>query len=236
MRKKTVTILIVISTVINIFAAAFIFLDLQVMQAPDTTISMEIVEINSKEAVIKSKIDIDNPNGFEIIVRDLIISMTTPEGDEISSLRIDGKYIPANNNKTFVGMSVVNYSGYSPEKLVSKVSGVVGMKVGFIEKTLPISVKIVSDMEEIFSNIVPPSMSVQTSFDEITQKNVNITVEVESHNPNSFDIVVEDIVIDMKNDIGVSVGNLSIPKIAFMCHRLRPPFLPKPTSINMRVK
>jgi LEA14-like dessication related protein len=71
MRKKTVTILIVISTVINIFAAAFIFLDLQVMQAPDTTISMEIVEINSKEAVIKSKIDIDNPNGFEIIVREI---------------------------------------------------------------------------------------------------------------------------------------------------------------------
>ena len=214
MRKKTVTILIVISTVINIFAAAFIFLDLQVMQAPDTAISMEIVEINSKEAVIESKIDIDNPNSFEIIVRDLVISLTTPKGDEISSLRIEGKKIPANNNKTFVGTSVVNYGGYSPEKLVSKVSGVVGMKVGFIEKTLPISVEIVSDMEEMFSNIAPPSMNIQTSFDEITQKNVNITVEIESHNPNAFDIVVEDIFIDMKNDTGVSVGNLPIPKIA----------------------
>jgi len=213
MRKKTATILIVISTIINIFAAAFIFLDLQAMQAPDTTVSMEILEINSEEAIIQTRIDISNPNSFEIIVKNLAISLHAPNGDTISILKVGGKNIPANKHKTIIGKSVVNYNGYSPEKLISKVSGVVGMKIGFIEKTLPISVKVISDLENLISNVASPTMSVKIGFGEITQKNVNLTVEVETYNPNTFNIAIEDIFINLVNDTGVRVGSLTMPKV-----------------------
>ena len=213
MQKKTATILVVISAIINIFAAAFLFLDLQTMQAPDTTVTMEIVELNSKEAKIQTTIDISNPNSFEIIVRDLKIGTFAPNGDKISSLKIDGKNIPANKQKTFIETSLVNYDGHSPEKLVTKVSGVVGMRTGIIEKTLPMSVKIVSDIEKVFNTIVPPEILIRARFGEFNQKDVNISVEIEIDNPNTFEIKIKDIVIDIKNETSGIVGKLTLPEI-----------------------
>jgi len=213
MRKKTVTILIVISTIINIFAAAFLFLNIQVMQPPNITITMELKEFNSEEATLQIKMEISNPNSFEIITRDLEIITLSQNKEKISSLKIVGGSIPANKNKIFIGTSIINFKGCSPEELVTKVSGVVGAKIGFIEKTLPISATIITDLKEVLSNIVLPIMYVKTSFGEITQKNVNITFEVETYNPNNFDLIVKDIVVDMKNEIGGKVGNLILPDL-----------------------
>ena len=209
--RKIIVILIGISAIANIFAGVFIYLDLQVIKAPDTTIRMEILEINSNNATVQSTLDISNPNSFDIIVKDLIISMTTPSSEVISRLRIDGENIPANSNKTFIENSIINYQGFSPEKIITEISGVVGFKTFFIEKTLPISLKVISDMEEIFSNIFPPTMSIITSFGKISQDNVSINVEVQTFNPNNFDIKIEDMYFDIKNDKGEDVGILSLP-------------------------
>ena len=54
MNRKTINILVATSMFINIFAAAFLFLDIQAMQAPDTTITMEVLELGSEEAKIKT--------------------------------------------------------------------------------------------------------------------------------------------------------------------------------------
>jgi len=213
MQKKITTIIIVISSLINILAATFIFLDIQVMEAPDTTIRMEIFEINSKEAIIQTTLNIKNPNSFDIIVRDLEIFVTNPQGKHISSLKIDGKNIQPNENITIVEYSTVDYNGSGPDKLIAKVSSVVGMKVGFIEKTIPLSIKMISDVEDVINNIITPTMTIQTSISNITQKRSNINLEIDVNNPNTFDIKIEEIFVDLKNEKGEKVGNLTIPSL-----------------------
>ena len=101
MGKKIITILIAISIIINIFAVIFIYLNLQEMHAPDTTIKMSIVDINSEEATIETFMEVYNPNDFEIIMRNMKIVTTTEDGEIVSRTISEGGVIPPNKNKNF---------------------------------------------------------------------------------------------------------------------------------------
>lgn len=211
--KKIIAIILIFTTILNLFAASFLFLDLQKMQAPDTNININLVEISSKEAKIESKLEIFNPNDFELIVKDLFIQTKSPNGIIISTLKIEGKTIYGKENITFTKISTVNYSGCSPDRLITEVTGTVGMKLGIIEKTLPISLKIKSNMAEIISKVFPPVLTLETSFGEISQENISINIKINSFNPNTFDLNIDDISVEITNETDKSMGNITIPKI-----------------------
>ena len=95
------TLLLVVILIINIIVSAFIFLDIQVMEMPETTIKVDLIEINSEEIIIHHSIEIYNPNQFEIIADNFEVVANTIYGDEIARLKIDGGCIPSQTNLTF---------------------------------------------------------------------------------------------------------------------------------------
>lgn len=208
MRKKIITLTLVMVTIINIIAAAFIFFDIQMMQAPETTISIDIIEMSSEEAIVQTTIDIDNPNSFEIITKDFELITTTSSGDEVAHMKIKGDNIPPNKNKIFTETFVIDFNGNSPGLLNTKLTGTVGMKTGFIQKTIPLAINVVTYMEDVIKQIATPVINIEADFGEINQKNINITMLVEVYNPNTFDISIEDILIKMVTETGESVGEL----------------------------
>jgi LEA14-like dessication related protein len=212
MRKKIINLILVMITIINIIAATFIFFDIQILQAPETTISIDIIEINSDEAIIQTTIDIDNPNSFKIITKDLEIVIITPDGDQIAHMKIDGGHVPPNEKKTFTETFVIDFNDNSPGLLTTRLTGKLGMKTGFIQKTILLAINVVTSVEDVIKQLAPPIINIKTDFREMTQERINISGVIDVYNPNTFDISIENISLEIKTDTGKNVGNLVVDK------------------------
>jgi len=208
--KKNIKFYIEIIAIVFVLTLVTIFIVIQMVGAPETTIKMEILEINSKEIVVKSFIDIKNTNSFDMIVEKLSLLTTTKSGNEIGCLKIDGGRIPANKNKIFTKTYSYKFNGESPKELITLVKGNIGINVGFIEKKLPISVNIISVINDIVDNFNTPSANIDINFGEITQKNISILVNVDFQNPNTFDVKIDDIIIEILNEKEESVGEMRL--------------------------
>jgi LEA14-like dessication related protein len=210
MKKKLIAVFLSILTLINIIAAMLLFTDIQLLEMPETTIRVEITEINPNEAIIQAKIDMDNPNAFEIIAKNLEIITLTPNGSKVVSMLLEGGIIPSNGNKTFESHAYARFDNNSPKLLTSKLTGQIGIKVGFIQKTIPIAINVITSLEDVIKKLATPNIKMNFEFGELTQKGLNLTGTIEAYNPNSFDIIIGDISGTVTTDTGKNVGYLKI--------------------------
>jgi LEA14-like dessication related protein len=67
-------------SIIILLVSIIVFVNIQTIKAPDATITIEIIDVNSKEATVETIMDIYNPNDFDIISKNLKIITTTIEG------------------------------------------------------------------------------------------------------------------------------------------------------------
>jgi LEA14-like dessication related protein len=94
--------------------------------------------------------------------------------------------------------------------LTSKITGSIGISIGFIQKTIPIAINIITSVEEVIEKLAAPTISIQVDFGEFTRKGVNLTGTIEAYNPNKFDIIIGDISGEIETNTGKIVGNLKI--------------------------
>lgn len=210
MKKKIIVLIIAIVTIINVSSVAILYSDLVSLKAPEITVTVDITEINSNEAVVETIINIYNPNGFDVSVKDLKITTKTFDNKEIANMKIDGGYIPSQETKTYTKSFEINFNGNSPEKLKTTISGIIGMKSGFIEKTIPLAVSVISIVDEVLNKLAAPTANIHVNFGEISQKSINTTILIEAYNPNTFEFGLENVVIDFITDKGDKVGKLEI--------------------------
>jgi len=211
MRKKIFVILVVVITLINAVSALYIFINIQMLKTPNITFKMEIVEINSNEMIIHSTLDVDNPNNFEMITKNIALVTMTSDGTEVGNMYIEGGVIASNGNRTYNDTYCMNFKSHIPERLNTMISGAVGTRFCFLELTIPLSVNVVTVIDDIVENFVPPETNIQVDFDDITQRKINITITVEMFNSNSFDIEIDDLSFVIQNETGGIVGEITIP-------------------------
>ncbi len=101
---------------------------------------------------------------------------------------------------------VVDFDGYHPDVLTTKITGTIGAHLGIIQKTIPLNIIIVTAVEDIIRNIAPPIIHIQVDFDEITQEQINITGIVEAYNPNTFDLYMDNASINVETETGKNGG------------------------------
>jgi len=75
---------------------------------------------------------------------------------------------------------MIDFDGHHPDLLTTKITGIIGMYFGIIQKTIPLNVIIITDVEDIIRDMVPPIIHIQVDFDEITQEKINIKGIVEA--------------------------------------------------------
>lgn len=196
--------------IINLIVAALLFLDIRMFQAPETTISIDIIEINSEEAILQTTIDVNNRNTFGVITKNLEVVTTTPDGVGVSKVMIEGGEIPPNENRTFTATATIAFDGHSPKLLTTRLTGNIGVNIGFIQKTIPIAINIVSSVEDVIKELAPPVVHLEADFGEITQESINVTGVIDVYNPNTFDIFIEDITAFITTETGKKVGNLNV--------------------------
>ena len=209
-KKKLITSFVAILITINLIASAFLFFDIQLMEAPETTIKIDILEINAEEAILQTTIDVSNPNGFGLITENFEIAISTPDGKEVSHISLDGGSIPPQSSKTFTTDAVIAFDEVDPEILTTQVTGVVGVSIGFIQKTIPISINVLTSLEGALESFASPSLNIRAKFGGLTADGVNLSGTIEVYNPNKFDIYIDNISVTIETEKGENVGNMEI--------------------------
>lgn len=210
MRKKIIILLLAVVTIINIITAAFIFFDIQIMQTPEVVIEIEVVEVTSEEAILHTIIEINNPNDFEIVAKNLEIVTTTPNGYVVTRALIEGGTINSHEKKIFTKDVIISFDGHRPELLTTKITGEVGANLWFIKKTIPLNIGVITSIENLIDELATPNVDITVDFAELTTKGINITALMDVYNPNSFDIFVRDVSVDIVTGEGKKIGNVDV--------------------------
>jgi len=206
-----IAILIVVMLILNITASVFIFFDIRILEMPDTTIEVNIIEIDPEKAVIQYIIDVFNPSNLELFLEDFKVVANTKDGKEIARIDLEGGNIPSKEKRTYSGSDTIKFKGKQFAVLTSEISGIIGVKLlGIIKKTLPIKINLITSAEEIIDDIKSPIINIWGDFGEITTEKVTLAGEIEVYNPNSIEIYLEDISAEIKTEKGTNVGNLEI--------------------------
>ena len=205
------TLLVTVILFINIIASIFIFLDIQLMEMPETTIKVDLIEINTEEIIIHHSIEIYNPNQFEIIIDNFEVVANTIYGDEIAKLKIEGGNIPSQTNRTFESRDNIAFKGQGYDTLTSKITGTVGVIfLGLVKKTLPVAVNVITSVGDVIHDISAPIVNILGDFGEITQEGIDFNGIIEVFNPNPFEMYIEDLSAEIETETGESVGNLDV--------------------------
>jgi LEA14-like dessication related protein len=212
MKKTIIAIILALLFVINIVAGALIFFDIQVLTFPQTTIRVDVVEINSDEVIIHHELQLYNPNSFEMILKNFQIVATTTSGEEVANLTIDGGSIPGQSNRSFIANDSIVMKGNLSGLLTSKITGIVGINLfGIIKKTIPLELTVLTSLKEALKKISLPTITVRTEFGTITRHTVNLTTEIDISNPNPFDMFIKNFTLNITTETGSNVGHFIIP-------------------------
>jgi LEA14-like dessication related protein len=210
MRKKIYCLIVILIIFIYIILTAILFFSVQTIIAPEVIIKVEISELNTEEAILLTSIQVENLNGFDIILRNLKIESTTIDGYKVASISIKGGKIAANKNRTFNNQNVIAFNGHSPDVLKTKITGEVGANILFLQKTIDLKVGVITSLDEVLNNIEIPSASIFVEFDELIEGGIKLSALINITNPNSFDLIFDDISADFITDSGEVVGNIDL--------------------------
>jgi LEA14-like dessication related protein len=209
--KKLIVIILVSATILNIAAGTFIFLDIQTMELPVTTLTLELTGLSADEALLRTTLQINNTNGFSLSIQNVSVITTTDNGDIIAQLFIAGGDIQSHENKTFSMTTAVRFNGTIPNTLTSRITGTLGVLFfGLVKKTLPLKFSLVTSLNKIVTQLALPHIHLDGNFSDITQEGVNFTSSVTIDNPYTFDFAIENLSVSVVTETGINVGNISL--------------------------
>jgi hypothetical protein len=210
MRKKIFIGIIGIITIIYIIIGSFLFLNIQFLETPEITLNVELFEIDSNEAILKTIIDVNNPNEFEIIMKNFKIITYTPNEYEVANVKIKGGVIGSNKNESFSKEILINFNGNSPELLTSKITGDIGANFLFITKTIPIKINIITNIKNLLNKISLPIVNLNIDNYKIIKDGIQIDATVDVENKNSFSFYLENNSANIESEKNEILGNLEI--------------------------
>jgi LEA14-like dessication related protein len=209
--KKIIVIILVSATILNIIAGSFIFLDIQIMNLPEATLKLELVNISADEAVLHTTLLVNNQNSFSIFLQNLTIITVTDNGEVINHLFIDGGEIYAHKNRTFTSTTPIRFNETIPNQLISRITGTISVIfLGLIKKAFPLKFTMITSLNDIITQFTLPEIHLAGNFSEISQEGVNFTGNIEITNPYSIDIAIENISLIVETEIGAQVGTIDI--------------------------
>ncbi len=208
--NKNITLISIILIIILIIFIGVFILNLQLLKSPEIIIKIEVSEVNSNEAIISIILNVNNPNSFDINIKNLKVVMLTPDGYKIAQVTIKGGKIPSYKNNNFNNDILVLFNGHSPELITTKITGEVSANILFFEKTLQLNMGVITSIEDFLNEISVPSLSVNVESVDLTKGGLNLTNSIEIFNPNTFDIYIDDIYVEIKSDTGKIIGNADL--------------------------
>lgn len=211
-KRKMITVLTIILLLVNIIVAIFIFADIQIIKAPKTEVYIDIVEVNSDEIILNAKLKMYNSNNFQIGIKNFLVTSMNYENEKLGELKIPGGTIPSYETSVFSGREkFVLKETENLTILKNKIAGKISVTfLGFITKTIPLEVIIITSVEKIFENLEIPDINVEAHLTDLSEKGIEFSAKVNVYNPTSLIYNVNNLFLDFTTNQGVNVGNISV--------------------------
>lgn len=214
MNQKLLTSILFVLIIINIIAMSIIFLDIQVITAPETTVSLNIIELNQDSLTLNTSLNLKNPNLIAMGVTDIQILIKTSNNTVIGTFMLPGGYIDGGSEQIFLAEETISLSANSINEfkvIVATISANIKVEfLGIIEKTIPLKVILNTALEEVFDSIAIPTIGLSASVDEVNEKGVILTGNLNIFNPNPFSLTIDNLSIIIASSDKTPVGSLKI--------------------------
>ena len=207
--KKIFSIIVIILLIINVIVGSLLLFDIQILKSPKTKVTISLLEINPDEILLQTSIEISNSNPFDLIVNNLGVNTTIKNGSEVLNLHIDGGDIPSQGNRTFSSSDTIAFHGNFSDILLTTVKGTLGINIlGFLKKTLPIEITVVTSLGDVLKSITAPVIHLESVIHQIVSDGIIFSGNVTVDNPNTIEMSAENITLVFTTENGTNIGNL----------------------------
>ena len=210
--KINIEVLFVIFLIlINLLVGGFFIYLIFTIDSPDMHADISIVGYSKNDLKLQTKIDINNPNLFNLIVKDIKVVSETLNGKKFSSFTFEGGEVSGNNERSFSSLKTIELNGNLPRVLKNKITAEVGVIFfGIIEKNIPVELLVELSLDELLDDLEIPDIILHAGIKELLDDGILFNVEIEIDNPNNVELFVEDIVADLKTEEGINVGKINL--------------------------
>ena len=210
-KKKVFSIILILLIILDVILVLYPYTLLSTINTPDTNLELSLLDINSTNACLNSSFLINNQNDFTIYLKNIKIDTILPNGQSIAHVFINEKQIPPNKEVKFFENIDINFQGINPKVLHTTATGQIGIRLGFIQTNLPLTLSVDTDIMDIINDVNSPVINSQVQFGNITQDRVTISLILDVYNPNSFDMDANNISISCTTENGEIVGSFNSP-------------------------
>jgi len=206
--KKNIAIILILVFVIYSIITTVLLFSVNSIEFPKTEINIRIKEITTEEAIIYTTITISNTNIFDMFIRNMEIITSTVNGSEVNSFSIKGGTICSNTDKTFNSTNIISFDGKNPDLLKTQMSAEAGFKIFGFDRVLPLSMNVISSLEDIIEDFRLPIVTIGTNFKGIDNNEIRFDFEIQINNINSFELYLKNSNIIFENEDGENLGKI----------------------------
>jgi len=208
---KKIKILFLLLLIFNIIFASILVIDIQFFESPNISATIDVLDVNSEEIIIRTNIEISNPNSFELIVSDLEVESKTDSESKVGNIKIEGGNVPSNGKKLFKSTDKLSFKSNDFKTLENKVNARVGVNIlGFIKKTIPLKLTIVASIDKLFEKLKQPVIKINSYFDDINVDGLNFSTSIDVYNPTGFEFNIDTLLLDIFTNENENVGSITI--------------------------
>jgi LEA14-like dessication related protein len=211
MKKNAGLLILIILIILNLIFGGSLLYIITIINAPDIIASIEILELNENEIIIETEIEINNTNFFSIIIGDFNINCKTENELEFGNMTIKGGEVLGSSNSKFIGNGSFSFNNYDFEPIINEINGEIGFSFfGVIKKSVPINILLIAELEDVITDIKPPKIKINAEISEITDNGISFEGNISVYNPNNFEILLDDILLNIESELGESIGSIDI--------------------------
>jgi hypothetical protein len=210
--KMNIEVLFVIFLIIvNLLIGGFFLYLIFTVDAPKMSAEISIDSITSENIKLETKLDVNNPNLFDLVVKEINVISETKNGNEFTSFSFSGGEVSGNSEQSFSTLKSIELNGNVPRELYNIITADVGVKfLGVIEKNIPVELKVIVSLDKFLDEVKIPEIKIGVGITELTEEGLFFEGDIEIVNSNDIELEIEDIVLDLKTEEGLNVGNLEL--------------------------
>lgn len=208
---KKIAFIIFILLIANIIITVLMFNTVNSIQTPDVIIDINIADVTKETITIEATLQIDNPNSFSIMLEDIIINETTPEGDIIGLISLPNIMVESRENATISSVNTLGFNGNELTTFHSRITGNVGVTLfGFLTKTLPINVLLITNPTALVEAIQAPDIHFDVDLSDFTDDGVLFNGTIWVDNQNDFSMLLKNVDITIEHTNALHVADLLV--------------------------
>lgn len=211
MKINIEVLFVIILIILNLIVSSFFLYLITIIDSPEIYAELDLTSITSDEIVIDTKLDIKNPNPFDIKVNKIKVVSKIKDGNIFTGFSFDGGIVPSNNQKIFSQTKGINFSGNLPRVITNIITAEVGVRFfGFFEKILPVEAIVNVSLESFLNNITVPDIKINAGIKELTEKGIVFQADIELTNPSDIQLQIDDVIVELKTDENIPIGSVTV--------------------------